>query len=351
MSRRNGESGEADTAAELFGMFVRRRREAAGYSQVRMAQELHYDRTRYVKVETGKQVPALALVRAMDVILKTEGLIEEMWHGVNWYPELDYHPDWFKRRADMDAKLVELLEYQTQLIPGLLQTTEYAHALFTRATHSDGTTVNDQVKGRISRQTRFLEPDGPTYIVLLDESCIRNIIGSRDVMYRQLKHLIAVGELPNIRIQIIPYGLSHVAVPNTPMSLIAMPDDTRYVYSESLDGGHFSEHPNVLAKHQRTYDLLRADALPARESAAVIREAMRGHINMNNYPSLNNAPWRKSSYSGDNGGNCIEAAPGFLPGAVPIRDSKDPNGPALVFPTDAFASFVAAVKAGEFPTA
>ena len=66
---------------------------------------------------------------------------------------------------------------------------------------------------------------------------------------------------------------------------------------------------------------------------------------------LNSAPWRKSSYSGDDGGNCIETAPGFIPGAVPVRDSKDPQGPALVFEADAFTAFVTAVKAGEFPNA
>jgi Domain of unknown function (DUF397) len=65
---------------------------------------------------------------------------------------------------------------------------------------------------------------------------------------------------------------------------------------------------------------------------------------------LSGAPWFTSSYS-NNGGECIEAAPGFIPGAVPVRDSKDPHGPALIFPADAFAAFVTAVKAGEFPTA
>ncbi|MFF2619465.1 DUF397 domain-containing protein [Kitasatospora sp. NPDC058046] len=58
--------------------------------------------------------------------------------------------------------------------------------------------------------------------------------------------------------------------------------------------------------------------------------------------------WRKSSYSGGNGGNCIEVAPGFLPGAVPVRDSKDPHGPALVFPSAAWGSFVAAIRSGDF---
>ncbi|MBV2156799.1 DUF397 domain-containing protein [Kitasatospora sp. SUK 42] len=61
---------------------------------------------------------------------------------------------------------------------------------------------------------------------------------------------------------------------------------------------------------------------------------------------LTDARWRKSGYS-NNGGNCVEVAPGF-PGVMPVRDSKDPNGPALVFPVEAWGSFVAAVCSGEF---
>jgi len=64
---------------------------------------------------------------------------------------------------------------------------------------------------------------------------------------------------------------------------------------------------------------------------------------------LSTAPWRKSSYSGNNGGDCVEVAIGFILGAVPIRDSKDPEGPALIFTTEAFTSFVRAVAAGDFP--
>ncbi|MFE3774078.1 DUF397 domain-containing protein [Streptomyces sp. NPDC059122] len=58
---------------------------------------------------------------------------------------------------------------------------------------------------------------------------------------------------------------------------------------------------------------------------------------------LSNASWRRSSYSNGSGGNCVEVADG-LPGIVPVRDSKDPQGPALVFSAVGWASFVAAVK-------
>jgi hypothetical protein len=69
-------------------------------------------------------------------------------------------------------------------------------------------------------------------------------------------------------------------------------------------------------------------------------------------PELTVADWYTSSYS-QNGGTCVEVAANLVDvhGVVPVRDSKDPGGPALVFPVDAFASFVASVKAGEFPAA
>lgn len=62
---------------------------------------------------------------------------------------------------------------------------------------------------------------------------------------------------------------------------------------------------------------------------------------------LDRAQWRKSSYSGSNGGNCVEVA-GNLPGLVAVRDSKDPHGPALIFAPDAWRTFTASIQAGEF---
>ncbi|SOB82163.1 DUF397 domain-containing protein [Streptomyces sp. 1331.2] len=59
--------------------------------------------------------------------------------------------------------------------------------------------------------------------------------------------------------------------------------------------------------------------------------------------------WRKSSFSGAQS-NCVEMAVGVI-GVVPVRDSKDPEGPALLFPVEAWSSFLAGVKGGDFPAA
>lgn len=63
---------------------------------------------------------------------------------------------------------------------------------------------------------------------------------------------------------------------------------------------------------------------------------------------LSGANWRISSWSSNNGGSCIQVA--GLPGTIAVRDSKDPDGPALLFTTDAWSAFLTAVSAGDFPT-
>jgi hypothetical protein len=68
---------------------------------------------------------------------------------------------------------------------------------------------------------------------------------------------------------------------------------------------------------------------------------------MSTAPDTSGAEWVKSSYSEGNGGNCVEVAPGFA-GLVPVRDSKDPEGPALTFSASAWRSFVGALREGEF---
>jgi len=157
----------------------------------------------------------------------------------------------------------------------LLQTPGYAHALFSRIVSGDE--VDERVRARLSRQPRFLADDGPLYVAVLDESCLRNTVGSPEVMRDQCAHLLSVGRRPNIRIQVAPAGYPELLRPNVSMSLIELPDGHRWVYSESLDRGHFNDDPGGFARHSQTYDVLRADILSARESAALISDVMEGY--------------------------------------------------------------------------
>ncbi|MFE4536653.1 Scr1 family TA system antitoxin-like transcriptional regulator [Streptomyces scopuliridis] len=275
MGRRNAGGGEKGAStADVFGEVLKHCRESIGVTQIALAGEVPCDRSYVARVEAGTRVPDEKFAETCDIVLRTGGILQKLWHKIDWYPEVD-HPDWFKRRAAMDAEATALREYQTQMMPGLLQTEDYARALLSR--RAGGDELERRVRARLSRQHRFLSPEGPLLLMVLDESCIRNTVGSAAVMRDQCAHLLRVGKQPNIRVQVAPAGVPGIWRPNTSMSLITLADGHVWVYSESLDRGHFSDDPEVTGRHAQTYAVLRADALSASESAALLHDAMEGY--------------------------------------------------------------------------
>ncbi len=215
-------------------------------------------------------MPSKEHVERIDVKLGGRGELIRLHRRIDWTVRVSFYPDWFARRQRMDGELIELHQYQTQLIPSMLQTEAYARAWFAQLARDN--TCGDSIDGRMGRQGRFLAADGPLYVALLDESCLMREVGGRVVMYEQMGHLLRAGELPNIRIQVVPFTLGHVSAPKNPVSLIVLPNGQRWMYSESVHMGHFSNSLEVLTQQQRIFDLLRADALSARESAALISD-------------------------------------------------------------------------------
>jgi len=138
----------------VFGEVLKHFREAAGFTQEELATKIPCDRSQVARVEAGTRVPQESFARQCDELLQTGGVLLRLWGRIDWYPEVQ-HPDWFERRAEMDAKALSVHEYQIHAMPGLLQTPDYAHALFARRIASVAE-VEDRVRARMSRQRRFL---------------------------------------------------------------------------------------------------------------------------------------------------------------------------------------------------
>ncbi|CAM5319628.1 Transcriptional regulator with XRE-family HTH domain OS=Streptomyces violarus OX=67380 GN=FHS41_003059 PE=4 SV=1 [Streptomyces violarus] len=274
MSRRNGGAESGASTAAVFGEVLRHFREAALLTQEGLARQIPCDRSHVARVEAGTRVPQEAFAKKCDELLGTGGVLLRLWGRIDWYPQVE-HPDWFRRRAEMDEVAVALREYQERVVPGLLQTADYARALFSRR-GADADEVDSRVRARLSRQQRFLADGGPLYVVILAESCLRNGVGSPEIMREQCAHLLAVGQRRNVRVQVAPSDAFGLVRPRGSMSLIELADE-RWVYSESLDRGHFNNDPAVYQRHSQTYDVLRADIPSARESAALISDAMEGY--------------------------------------------------------------------------
>ena len=163
------------------------------------------------------------------------------------------------------------------IVPGLLQTADYARVVFERtnpqATPSE---IDVMVAARISRQERFLKPGGAQLIVVMDESCLARWVGTRSTMTGQFDQLLRVGQLSNVRLQVLPLSARNAAPPTSSMSFITLPDGHRWLYAEALDQGLFHDNPATVQHHDRHYAVLQADALSAMDTAAWIRSVRKG---------------------------------------------------------------------------
>ncbi|MBB6076109.1 transcriptional regulator with XRE-family HTH domain [Streptomyces paradoxus] len=255
----------------MFGEVLRHFREAALLTQEGLARQIPCDRSHVARVEAGTRVPQDTFAKTCDELLGTGGVLLRLWARIDWYPQVE-HPDWFRRRAEMDEVAVSLREYQERVIPGLLQTADYARALSCR--YVSGVELEERVRARLSRQQRFLADGGPLYVVVLDESCLRNVVGGPAVMRDQCAHLLNLAQRPNIRVQVAPAGPFEIVRPSGSMSIITLPEGRHWLYSESLNRGHFTNDPALYERYNQFYDVLRADALSAPQSADLIHETM-----------------------------------------------------------------------------
>ncbi|TYC75059.1 XRE family transcriptional regulator [Streptomyces sp. CB01881] len=259
----------------MFGEELRFAREAAGYTQEELGKLLHCDRTVITKSEGGRRKFPAEFLEDADKLLGTGGLLVRLYERVDWHAEVE-HPDWFQKYVGLEAEAVAVRVFQYSRINGLLQSEEYARAMFATGKAGDPDVIEERTRARLSRQHRFFEPDGPLLLAVLHESAIRSVVGSSRVMRIQMEHLLSVGERRNISIQVAPYDCGMTELPPTSMMLLAMPDGSEWVYSESLDRGHFSDSPSIVMNHRRDYDLLRGHVLSVGESRELIADVMEG---------------------------------------------------------------------------
>ncbi|SOB81702.1 helix-turn-helix domain-containing protein [Streptomyces sp. 1331.2] len=263
------------SSAIMFGAELKYARERAGYRQEDIAKILHCDRTVISRIESGKRKPSVEEIEAIERLLDTGDLLMRLYLRVDWDAQVE-HPDWFQEYVDVEAISIGARVYQGDVMPGLLQCERYARELFaTGDAAGNAEEIEELTKVRLSRQSRFLEPDGPLLLVILDESTIRTVVGGPGVMRRQMEHLLQVAQLRNVIIHVAPFSARRTRI-NTSMVLLELPDGQRFVYSESLDRGHLSDASATVAKHQRRYDQVRGECLSESDSLRLIVEALEG---------------------------------------------------------------------------
>lgn len=178
-----------------------------------------------------------------------------------------------------EGRAVELRLYEIGIIPGLLQTPEYARALADSAVQR-GAIAQEQADERVSflaeRQAALVRPKPPMLFVIMDESCIRRPVGGADVMDAQLERLIEIAELPNTLLQIAPYEIGERRTFDLPVNLLTLPDRSVICYAESQTQGHLDRESTSVLPVLTAYHQLQAEALSQKASMAMIRQLRKG---------------------------------------------------------------------------
>jgi transcriptional regulator with XRE-family HTH domain len=176
---------------------------------------------------------------------------------------------------EVDAS--EILAYESAVMPGLLQTEDYARALFTDGYPPESTEmINRKIKIRMQRQPRLTQEPSPLKLwAIIDESVLHRRVGSTAIMQAQLQHLRDAAQMPNVTLQVAPFTAGAYPGLVRPFMILRFPlaADPDLAYTENFDGGTFAEGDDAHRYHE-AFNHLRAAALSPFQSLKVVDRAL-----------------------------------------------------------------------------
>jgi transcriptional regulator with XRE-family HTH domain len=253
----------------LFGADLRKYRKRAKMTQDELAEATQFSRSLLSFVERGERTPSRNLAQRCDDAVEAGGELVRLWA----YITHEASPRWFRGWLDIEREAHTLHTWEPLVVPGLLQTEEYARVVIHGEPGITDEQVEKAVTARMERQTIFARVSPPLFRAVIDEGVLHRPIGGKDVMRRQLERLVEAIESPRIGIQIVPMALGVTTGILGGFVIAQLPGSPDMVYIESATNGHVSDRSeDVEAIHGR-YDTLRAEAQPRHASIELIREA------------------------------------------------------------------------------
>jgi len=191
-----------------------------------------------------------------------------------WWQEYgDIMPDWFEEYVGLESAASLIRTYEVQFVPGLLQTAEYARAVAARGRDlADQHEVERHVGLRMNRAKLLTRTPAPTLWAIVDEAALRRPIGGEDVMRRQIEALIEAVARPNIRIQIMPFGVGGHAAESGAFTILRFPNEEirDVVYVEQLHGANYVSKPEDVEQYRDVVDRLAAECPPPEHTRDVL---------------------------------------------------------------------------------
>lgn len=269
-----------------LGAELRRLRDRAERTVSDVAEVLHWSESKLSRIETantGIRAPdLLRLLEVYGVSADEQGrlvaLAQRSRQRAWWEAYGDALPDPYETFIGFEAEATSIYTYEAQVVPGLLQTDEYASAVM-RAFLADDRpeVIGQRVAVRMARQAVLTRDPPPKLWAILDEAVLRRQIGGPDVMRRQLLRLVEISERQIVTLQVLPFPVgAHRALDGSFVILeFENGSDHPLVYSEGMTGGVFRSRPQELRTYWMSFESLRGAALGAEKSVEFIGAVAR----------------------------------------------------------------------------
>lgn len=261
-----------------LGLELRRLREAAGVTIETVAERLECSSSKISRIERGHSGASPRDVRDMLDVYGVRGPIADDLIQVSRDARLKgwwhlYGTVLTSAYVGLEAAATAIRTYEALVVPGLLQIPEYARAMIGQSTSDiPRAEVERRIHVRTARQSLLTQEDPLDFAVVLDEAVFRRLVGGRTVMRGQLAHLIRMGSLPNVTLQVLPFSLGAHAGMDGSFSILCYEEaaDPDVVFAENAAGGIFLEKDEELHRYNQIFDHLQETALPPAESVALI---------------------------------------------------------------------------------
>ncbi|MFJ4784488.1 Scr1 family TA system antitoxin-like transcriptional regulator [Streptomyces sp. NPDC088794] len=265
-----------------LGQELRRLRELKGMTAEEVAERLLVSQSKISRLENGRRsisqrdvrdlcgVYEVEDVRIVDSLMQMakDSRQQGWWHSFGDIPYSVY--------IGLETDAASLRVYDPQVVPGLLQTRQYAEALIAGALpETAAADVEKRVQVRLRRQERITAPENPLRLwTVMDEAAVRRVVGNRSLMRDQLEHLVEQSQLPHVTVQVIPFEMGAHPGVNGQYAILEFPDaaDSSVVYIEGVTSDLYLEKANDVQKYSVMYEHLRAQALNADQSRQFIAD-------------------------------------------------------------------------------
>ena len=262
-SRKSPRKKNASTM-RMVGAQLKAARTACGYTQRSLADAVLVDEETIASIEQGRRALQPDLAEALDEILGAKGMLAA---GVSNMPEIDQFPLYAEQYMAHEREAVALSWYDNAVIPGLLQTPEYARAVLAeRIPAYDEDEIAAKLAGRIERQEILQRRCPPTMSFVVWEPVLHLGIGTPEVRREQLRFLRECAELPGLALQFLPMNTASHAGLDGPFTLLETQDHQHLAYTEGQRGSQWVADLDEVSRLARKYAMLRSQALSPQES-------------------------------------------------------------------------------------